>query len=220
MRGHITIDPETLSIIEKMINQNFNLNKITNVLKKDRNISLSNTTVGGIVKRNFQKVWDKELKLWVELRIDPKGFTSNSQIGIDDIFQFTSSPEKKDNNMLLIKSEPSSGHSKETQVNSNPKLEDLINTILQKTYRLEKGVEDIKKALSRIEVDNPKEKLINLNNDFVKIFASEKSKASVSINSELKEKTKKFIEEAYGIKDNDSLAINIALLLALYNRNR
>lgn len=203
-----------------MINQNFNLNKITNVLKKDRNISLSNTTVGGIVKRNFQKVWDKELKLWVELRIDPKGFTSNSQIGIDDIFQFTSSPEKKDNNMLLIKSEPSSGHSKETQVNSNPKLEDLINTILQKTYRLEKGVEDIKKALSRIEVDNPKEKLINLNNDFVKIFASEKSKASVSINSELKEKTKKFIEEAYGIKDNDSLAINIALLLALYNRNR
>ena len=202
-----------------MINENLNLNKITNALKKDRNIELSNTTVGGIIKRKFQKAWDKELKQWVNLQESLKDSESNLQISIDDLFQFTSKGEE--NKSLSIKKESLSGYSEDRQISSgtsisNINFEDLIDAILHKTYRLEKGIEDIKKALNRIESDNPKEKLINLSSDFVKIFASEKSKASVSINSELKEKIKKFIEESYGIKDNDSLAINIALLLALY----
>ncbi|HEX9062770.1 MAG TPA: hypothetical protein VF941_21580 [Clostridia bacterium] len=89
MKKFITVDPETLSFIEKMVRQDSNLNKIINALKEKRNIELSAATVSGIIKRSFRKVWDKELKLWVDFKDSPKDTGLYLQLSIDDIFQST-----------------------------------------------------------------------------------------------------------------------------------
>ena len=63
------------------------------------------------------------------------------------------------------------------------------------------------------------EKFDLLAKDFINIYTSEKSKKSIYINSEIRNRiTKKMedMEEPYKVVKNDSLAINVALLIALF----
>ncbi len=219
--NYIKVDMDTSSSIIKMIDQNLNLNQISKILRSEKNIELAHPTLRGYIQRTFHKEWDKKTKKWVAsepISKSPKNCLEN-QLEFDmhkketEGFQETGLSKRDSETKPQITPIDSK---LEADKESVSKFQQDLTCILQKMYRLQKDVDDIKKTLFLIRDDNPKNRLVDLGDEFIRIYASEKSKSSVTVNAELKEKVKKFIEESYGIKDNDSLVINIALLLALY----
>lgn len=98
----------------------------------------------------------------------------------------------------------------------------LIRNEIKKLYSsiesLENNVDSLKEDLNTSKQKNV-EKFDLLAKDFINIYTSEKSKKSIYINSEIRNRiTKKMeaMEEPYKVVKNDSLAINVALLIALF----
>lgn len=225
MNRHIKVDPDTSGSIDKMIGQNLNLSQISKALKNERNIVLAHPTLRGYVLRTFHKEWDKGNKKWIDskpLTKRSKDFLENQleiDLGIEEMKSSHDpihSIQNSDNIPQKTVPTDNSSLSFMAERQSITQVHESVTCVLQKMYRLQKDVDEIKKILLQIQDDNPRNKLFELGDEFIRIYASEKSKSSVTVNAELKEKVKKFIEQSYGIKDNDSLVINIALLLALY----
>lgn len=86
-------------------------------------------------------------------------------------------------------------------------IADKMDSIQDELKSLAKPYKETKKNW------NEKEGLIE---DFIKIYASDKSKRSVNINAELQNSIEKRIKDVYNIEKNESLIINIALLNALF----
>lgn len=84
---------------------------------------------------------------------------------------------------------------------------------------MNKKVKDLQKSIDSIKKDNPYDKLYILINELINIYASEKRKKSVNINSKILDKTLKLMKKKFNIRNNKSLAINTALLIALYQSN-
>jgi hypothetical protein len=220
MNRNIIIDPDTFNSIQKMLDNNLNLNQIANALKKEKNLCYTYTTVRGIIQRNFYKDWDKENKRWIKSQNNPKPLKGyiEGQLELSDTKEIekpltVNKPKETLKSHVPIQSVQSEISIEKSDSQQNP---ETGLAILQKMYRLQKDVEDIKKLLLQLQRDNPKNRVIEVTDEFFKIYASDKNKSSVSINTELRDKVKKLMEEAYGIKDNDSLVINLALLMALY----
>ncbi|HEY9059969.1 MAG TPA: hypothetical protein VIO64_05615 [Pseudobacteroides sp.] len=55
--------------------------------------------------------------------------------------------------------------------------QDNTQTILQKMYKLQKDIDEIKKIVLQLSRNNPENKMIEVADEFIKIYASEKSKA-------------------------------------------
>jgi hypothetical protein len=94
---------------------------------------------------------------------------------------------------------------------SYEELYPLLNNIDERINKLESLYNGKKNKVNKSDVDLTAEI-----DEVIKLFTGEKNKKSVNINIALKERVVKSIYERYGIKGNDSLAINIALLLVMY----
>lgn len=116
-------------------------------------------------------------------------------------------------------------HDEKTQhekTNNDITLEGILNyleTIYKNVNDLNRKIKEIQKSLDLIKKDNPYKKLDILSNELITIYASEKRKKSVNINSKILDKTLEVMKDKLNIKNNKSLAINTALLIALYQSN-
>jgi len=67
-----------------------------------------------------------------------------------------------------------------------------------------------------MQSNNPYEKVQKFADELIDIYANEKSKKSVNINPLINDRIIEAMHKKYNISNNNALAINTALLLALY----
>ncbi|MTI47598.1 MAG: hypothetical protein FH761_07135 [Firmicutes bacterium] len=95
-----------------------------------------------------------------------------------------------------------------------------LDTLNNNIKRIETRLKKVENFMSALKTNNPYNKIREMTDDFISIYASEKDKKSVNINTEIRDRVLKQISQSYGIKNNASLAINTALLISLYNENK
>lgn len=195
-----TINDEQRQLIESMINGN---NGATAIYKKltDENgplkdkggFSYSKSFLDRYIKDSLNKKWDKKSKVWIDLTPSPKEESKRTLTScmLTPLIQ----------NTILDK------------IDRITKTLDSINLQLNE---LNSRVEKAEKLIHEIKLDNPYGKNISLSKDFLNIYLSKKKKKAITINKEIIHRVTKHMKEHHNITENESMAIDAALLLSLY----
>jgi len=81
---------------------------------------------------------------------------------------------------------------------------------------LSNRITKLENKITEMQSNNPYEKVQKFADDLINIYANEKSKKSVNINPLINDRIIEAMHKKYNISNNNALAINTALLLALY----
>lgn len=97
-------------------------------------------------------------------------------------------------------------------------IKNEVKNLSSRINSLEKHCLELKDDLAKNKQQN-KDVIYSLASEFITIYSSEKNKKSIYINNKIIGKiVEKMKNKPYNIEDNDSLAINTALLMALYRK--
>ncbi len=177
--------------IEKLVNENYTIYKIRKHLVPIIGGKISHYIVRDYIKEHYNKEWDEENKKWISCYQNTSNVPTINSI------------EEKHN----------------TSDCSNDEIQKILNAILTKITRIEKDV-NLLKELSSNSPQHKTSDNLPMPEDIVKIWNSNKSKKSISINTELIHAVQEVFSNIYGIHDNDSKVIDTALLLALLKYKR
>ena len=100
---------------------------------------------------------------------------------------------------------------------------DYLKTIHKGIMQLDESNRNLSNRLNKLEnkisemqINNPYVKVQKFADDLIDIYANEKSKKSVNVNPLINDRIIEAMARKYNITNNNSLAVNTALLLALY----
>jgi len=162
---------------------------------KDKGVfSLSKSLLDRYIKNTLHKKWDKSKGIWMDLT---ESVQKQSKHNSTSSCMLTPLIE----NSILSKTD----HLTKTLDNINLQLAEL-------SVRMEK----VEKLAKEIKLDNPYGKNLSLSRDFLNIYLSKKKKKAITINKEIIHRVIKHMEEHHNIAENESMAIDAALLLSLY----
>lgn len=235
------------SNLKDLIEENLNPNQLIKELDPEKKLKLNYYSLRIYIEENFKKAWDKKSKRWINYVSQKNKHISNKyspgQLNNLDIIDEqlknsagASNVESLDTSNINTLEEtqptiyktkpefsPESRHEETTK--NNISCEDVhsrLNILAEKISMLECLYNETKNIIKAMDKKN-KQDSASINNlieidEVIKLYTSSKNKKSININLELKDKVIEFIYEKYKFKDNESLAINIALLLALYKK--
>jgi len=174
-------------IYEKLTDEN-------GLLKDKGGFLYSKSFLDRYIKDNLNKKWDKNKGIWLDLKAsvqEQSKQNSTSSCMLTPLIE----------NSILSKTD----YLMKTLENINLQLSELSN-------RLEK----VELLINEIKLDNPYGKNLSLSKDFLNIYLSKKKKKAITINKEIIHRVIKHMEEHHNIAENESMAIDAALLLSLY----
>lgn len=188
------------SSLNNLIQQNKDLDFILEHLKNEIPDLPSPEIINEYIKEKLDMQWDNITSKWIKHIYE--------QVSLLDVFP---SEDKKNLESINIPSKS------KTDSKSNKDIKQSIDVLNERLTQIEKklnGLETHINSISNAPASNPAPLSIE---DFTKIYADKKAKKSITLNTELKKKIDEYISKEYGIENNDSLIINIALLIALKN---
>lgn len=212
-----------------------NANKITQKINKDQMEKISYTAIVTYILQNYNKVWDKKQHKWIDKSEDNKGApdaknkdtsnNNNKENGSD-----TQSGTKTFEDLILasdinnLNDVNKAVYNYTSTVNKNVKyVKSELNEIKNKSLpNLNSKIDEIKKWLEDNLELLTNEYIIYSENisTFIQIYACDKNRKSVYINQEILNKLNKKMKDEYNIINNDSKAIDTAMLIALFSSKK
>ncbi|WP_053956033.1 hypothetical protein [Inediibacterium massiliense] len=180
-----------------MINENRSPNYIATHLFNKR---LTYTTVKNKAIQHYKQHWIASLKKYE--------YQDNQLPGQVRLFKNHHSIELKDNK----KENNDTSQNTSTDSNNSSQILNYLQTIDKNLHCINTRLTQIE---NYIEKNSPQAKT-DFSEAFIEIFASNKERESVNINSKLKKRIIEKMAKSRNITHNQSLAINTALLIALY----
>ncbi|QZY56489.1 hypothetical protein [Crassaminicella profunda] len=219
MGNEITLTDEMEDYLKNLVNQNKppTPNKIKSMINKEFDKNYAYNTILNKIREVCKKEWKKDQRVYESIETEEgyDGFKSEdtpAQFQLD----FDNDPSK----LIPSKKKPHKKTTKKKHVLD----ENIVNYFYNYMTNLNKNIKALDSKMNKIvnfinkfEEENSPEKLKQFSDDFIRIYAGARNKDSVNINAEIKQRVIKEMEKIYKIRKNQSLAINTALLVALYN---
>ncbi|MCY6370657.1 hypothetical protein [Clostridium ganghwense] len=197
--------------IEEHINKNLDTSQILKKLEEKNSIKVTPCLLQKFIKENFNKEWDESKKVWITA-LNPKSSDTHTSTSK------SSNTNKKVTNEHLYYSEWLDNS--QSVNNSLNQITKYLVTLLDKITQLESDMKKFEAVFNKTSSrDNPKDNQID-SDELINLISSEKKKRSITINTEMEQKLEKLVADAYGIKNNKSKIIEIAIALALYKNNK
>ncbi|MFT9493536.1 hypothetical protein, partial [Anaerosolibacter sp.] len=129
--------------------------------------------------------------------------------------------ENKDNYIEVKDTQSSTNntHHTDTIINFIKDISASIDELKVSFKNLNSRIDEIDHRLNEIRLDAPYEKVREFADELIEIYANEGNKKNVNINPAINRKVLDMMHKKYNISKNNSLAINTALLMSLYQNN-
>jgi uncharacterized protein YneF (UPF0154 family) len=215
----ITLTDEMEKYLKKLMDQNppLTINRIRTVFNKEFNKNYAHQTIVNKIREVCKKEGKKDNRVYESTEIEEQTdyveeVLSSDQYKVD----FDNDPSK-----LILSNEK---NRKKTTRKKQVLDESIVNYFYNYMTNLNKNIKALDSKMNKIvnfinkfEEENSPEKFKQFSDDFIRIYAGARNKDSVNINAEIKQRVIKEMKKIYKIRKNQSLAINTALLVALYN---
>ena len=202
---------------------------IKKVFQKETEINLSNPTIKRIIVDDLGIPWDSARRRFKidefisstkdnqhvvvedtndDTNPDKEDTINNESTQQDSIHEVNNEDNEVDNDLV----ETSSSESLESPSINNPSLSQQLDSINTYLSNLRRQVIALDSKISKTRSnDSINEKV----EEFIRIYADIRERNSVNLNIKLKEEIQLYAKEKYGITNNLSDAINLALFVAL-----
>lgn len=203
--------------LEEIFLSKINPNKAYQLYNDEFKTSYNYGSFLTMIKRIYHVAWDKDKKKYYSLDYVKDTVNSNNHENknYNHIIDLLHGDEIKTKDSVNLKSED------RADLNTCTKADHAdLDTILNYLQTLNKEIGLLRTKLNKIEnyfKDNSPQKRKELTEEFINIFSSNSKRVSVNINEEIKNRIIKKMDVQKQIKNNQSAAINTALLITLFN---
>lgn len=209
MGGKIEVHPDAIKFILSKIKKGSNMSKIYREMHSKTNFRYTYPLLYDRVRKDLGYRWDG--KVWIKKEnIDSQESTSDNPKNCTK----TKDPKDKDLKDAVLDVSPSSN--KSISMDEFNSLKDDMDSIKYHVSELNSQVKQIFDVVSTIKSDDPYKESHDSINKFMAILTSGNDKCSLTLNTKVKEEILEMMAEKFGIKSNESKAINTALSLALF----
>jgi len=209
------------TLLKEVINKNINPSTAVKLFLGKLNKKYSYTTIRNKAIQYNSMYWDTKSKKYIKGK-DPNNLDGQLKYDFlnNRIIEVNASEETLNNTTAVTKDDKNNLSSSKQSNHTSRNHDANLNQILNYLETLNKNICSLNSRLNKIEnyiqKNSPQKKKESTQN-FIDIYSSNRKRESVNINSDLKSKIIKKMEKDKEIFGNQSLAINTALLIALYN---
>ncbi|QZY53897.1 hypothetical protein [Crassaminicella profunda] len=198
MSNKKTLSPQSAVKLKELVQNNTNPREISRILADEYNEHYCYQTITRKIKKLYNKYWDTQAK--------PKKYKPILDGPIQ--YSFFEGDAHNSKNFTTKSDEPEQTPSDKTD-----------STILDYLKSIDKKLSYLDTRLTRIEnfiEKNSSQAKKDLTNSFIEIYSCNRKRESVNINAKIKKRIIEKMAQTKNITHNQSLAINTALLIALY----
>ncbi|WP_053957614.1 hypothetical protein [Inediibacterium massiliense] len=218
MANKITLTDEIKKYLKKLVDQNppLTTNRIKIMFNKEFDKNYARQTIVNKIREVCKKKCNTPRKedMGIDKNTDYKNHNSILDGQVKMIF------DENNNGYLSDPLKDTSQKSTKKKASMKSNTDHIMNYLLtldKNIKPLDSKMNKIVNFINKFEEENSPEKLKQFSDVFIRIYAGTRNKDSVNINAEIKQRVMKEMEKIYKIRKNQSLAINTALLVALYN---